>query len=84
MKTTAKQPLALRVLSASILALAAAGMISTANAEIATLHEFTDGSDDGGLPWGSLTPSGSTLYGMTLQSGSNNSGVIFRMNTAGT
>jgi len=83
MENTAKQLLAPRVLSASILILAAAGMISTANAQFATLHEFAGGYDDGRNPYGGLTPSGSTLYGMTPKGGSNDYGVIFKMNING-
>ena len=35
-------------------------------------------------PYGSLTLSGSTLYGMTAGGGSNNFGTAFQMNTNGT
>ncbi len=83
MKSPAKQLLATRVFSAFILILAATGMISTANAQFATLHEFAGGYDDGRNPYGGLTPSGSTLYGMTPIGGSNDYGVIFRINTNG-
>ena len=83
MKPPAKQPLAHCILSAALLIIAAAGMISTATAEIVSLRDFAGGYDDGSYPWGSLTPSGSTLYGMTRKGGSNNCGVIFKMDTAG-
>jgi uncharacterized repeat protein (TIGR03803 family) len=48
------------------------------------LHTFTGGASDGVLPFGSLTLSGSTLYGMTEGGGSGNGGALFRINTDGT
>ena len=48
------------------------------------LHNFTGYTDDGAQPWGSLTLSGSTLYGMTSEGGSHNKGVVFELNTDGT
>ncbi len=48
------------------------------------LHNFQSGPFEGGSPSGSLTLSGSTLYGMTSQGGIANAGTIFRMNTDGT
>jgi uncharacterized repeat protein (TIGR03803 family) len=63
--------------------LAAAGIISTANAQFATLHEFAGGNDDGRYPYGSLTLSGNTFYGMTSSGGSYNNGVVFRMDIDG-
>ncbi|MFC2149558.1 choice-of-anchor tandem repeat GloVer-containing protein [Candidatus Auribacterota bacterium] len=42
------------------------------------LHKFAGGADDGKNPYGSLTLSGSTLYGMTFFGG-NYAGTIFRM-----
>jgi uncharacterized repeat protein (TIGR03803 family) len=51
----------------------------------AVLHSFKDDGSDGKYPSGSLTLSGSTLYGMTWQGGGwNNGGTIFKMNTDGT
>ena len=47
------------------------------------LHSFTVSASDGRGPWGSLTLSGSTLYGMTVGGGSSGPGAIFRMNTDG-
>ncbi len=44
------------------------------------LHSFTGGSD-GGDPWGGITLSGSTLYGMT---NGNGNGTIFKIDTDGT
>lgn len=43
------------------------------------LHSFAGGTSDGSLPWGALTLSGSTLYGMTIQSERDNLGVIFAL-----
>jgi uncharacterized repeat protein (TIGR03803 family) len=49
------------------------------------LHEFAGGGSDGANPYyGSLTLSGSTLYGMTYAGGDKNSGTVFKMNTDGT
>ena len=48
------------------------------------LHHFAGGTDDGANSYGSLLLSGSTLYGMTYEGGTNNLGTIFRMNTDGT
>jgi len=48
------------------------------------LHEFGGGPNDGDSPWGSLTLSGSTLYGMTQDGGGDNIGVVFKVNTDGT
>jgi uncharacterized repeat protein (TIGR03803 family) len=48
------------------------------------LHAFNGGVSDGSSPYGSLTLSGSTLYGMTVQGGGNNFGTVFKMNTDGT
>ncbi|MFZ2644583.1 MAG: choice-of-anchor tandem repeat GloVer-containing protein [Verrucomicrobiia bacterium] len=47
------------------------------------LHSFAGGKGDGGSPYGSLTLSGSTLYGMTAFNGSGNQGVVFKINTDG-
>jgi len=47
------------------------------------LHSFT-GSSDGKNPHGSLTLSGSTLYGMTEASGSGGGGTVFKINNDGT
>ncbi len=41
------------------------------------LHEFTGGSDDGAVPYGSLTLSCTSLYGMTRYGGDLGCGVIF-------
>ena len=47
------------------------------------LHYFAGGSGDGAHPFGSLTLSGSTLYGMTENGGSSDKGVLFKINTDG-
>jgi uncharacterized repeat protein (TIGR03803 family) len=50
----------------------------------AVLHSFSD-DNNGKFPSGSLTLSGSTLYGMTWQGGGvGNGGTIFKMNINGT
>ena len=62
------------------------GLILTSNVMGATvlLHEFAGGADDGKWPSGSLTLSGSTLYGMTRDGGDSNGGVVFKIETDGT
>ncbi len=47
------------------------------------LHDFTGGVADGATPYGSLTVSGSSLYGMTRNGGSGDKGVVFKISTAG-
>jgi uncharacterized repeat protein (TIGR03803 family) len=58
--------------------------MNTDGTGFALLHSFTSSSSDGRMPYGSLTLSGSTLYGMTAQGGANGSGAAFKMNTDGT
>jgi uncharacterized repeat protein (TIGR03803 family) len=53
-------------------------------AQFTLLHEFAGGNTDGSSPYGSLTLSGSTLYGMTRFGGSGDAGTVFKMNTDGT
>jgi uncharacterized repeat protein (TIGR03803 family) len=63
------------------------GMIFSMNTDgtdFTLLHEFAGGNDDGSSPYGPLTLSGSTLYGMTGAGGDSNFGTIFSMNTDGT
>ena len=48
------------------------------------LHNFGFSENDGYSPYGSLTLSGSTLYGMTSGGGANYIGTIFQINTDGT
>jgi uncharacterized repeat protein (TIGR03803 family) len=48
------------------------------------LHTFAGRPTDGDNPHGSLTLSGSTLYGMTFQGGIHGYGTVFKMNTNGT
>ena len=47
------------------------------------LHTFTGGSADGFRPYGALVQSGSTLYGMTNQGGSADSGTVFKIGLDG-
>jgi uncharacterized repeat protein (TIGR03803 family) len=57
--------------------------INTDSSGFQVLHSFSGGSD-GADPHGSLTLSGSTLYGMTsAQGGAGGLGTIFKMNTDG-
>jgi uncharacterized repeat protein (TIGR03803 family) len=58
--------------------------ISTSGGGFTTLHNFT-GGNDGGNPYGGLLQSGNInfLYGTTTYGGSNYSGTVFEMTTAG-
>jgi len=58
--------------------------MNTDGTGFAVLHSFTGGGSDGLYPFGSLTLSGSTFYGMTSQGGGNDGGTAFQMNTNGT
>ncbi len=53
--------------------------INTNGTGYTILHNFTGGSGDGVLPYGSLTLSGSALYGMTSGGGSSGKGVVFKL-----
>ncbi|MDD5556523.1 MAG: hypothetical protein PHN82_04640 [bacterium] len=48
------------------------------------LHSFGGPPGDGEDPWGGLISDGSTLYGMTLFGGANDSGVVFSVAKNGT
>lgn len=48
------------------------------------MHTFTQGTNDGGNPYGGVVLAGSTLYGTVLFGGPSNSGCIFEINTNGT
>jgi uncharacterized repeat protein (TIGR03803 family) len=66
-------------------ALALGGWLAVAMpaaAQIVLLHEFAGGSTDGSSPYGSLTLSGSTLYGTTY-GGGRGLGTVFQINTDG-
>ena len=56
--------------------------INTDGTGFALLHTFVAATGDGWAPYGSLTLSGSTLYGMTRQGGGG-AGTIFQINTDG-
>ena len=57
--------------------------MKTDDNDYTNLHNFSNDSNNGENPHGSLTLSGSSLYGMTYSGGENNNGVIFKMNTDG-
>ena len=61
--------------------------INTDGSGFQVLHGFTGsqlfGSNDGAAPYGAVTISGSTIYGMTRFGGSGAKGTIFSLNTDG-
>jgi uncharacterized repeat protein (TIGR03803 family) len=68
---------------AAVLILSAMQIASAADYKI--IHNFAGGANDGSGPLlGTLIQSGSTLYGMTTGGGSNNNGVIFKIDAEGT
>jgi uncharacterized repeat protein (TIGR03803 family) len=48
------------------------------------IHAFMGGAADGSSPLGSPVLSGSTVYGMTMQGGTANLGVVYKANADGT
>jgi uncharacterized repeat protein (TIGR03803 family) len=58
--------------------------IGTDGSGFALLHSFAGGPGDGEIPYGSLTLSGSALYGTTAFGGAANKGTIFQIGTDGT
>ena len=57
--------------------------IGTNGTNFSLLHSFAGRANDGNRPYDSLTLSNSTLYGMTYYGGSNDLGVVFRINDDG-
>jgi len=57
--------------------------MATNGGSYTNLREFAGGAGDGQKPYGSLTLSGDTLYGMANVGGAANKGVIFSMGTGG-
>ncbi|MBM3888561.1 MAG: PEP-CTERM sorting domain-containing protein [Verrucomicrobia bacterium] len=57
--------------------------INTDGTGFSLLHTFAGGGSDGMYPWGGLTLSGSTLYGMTRLGGDSDLGTVFKVNTDG-
>ena len=57
--------------------------ISTNGSGYVILHSFTGVGGDGSEPYGSLTLSGTNLFGMTYSGGSNAAGTVFKINTDG-
>jgi uncharacterized repeat protein (TIGR03803 family) len=56
--------------------------VNTDGSDFELLHSFsTSSSNNGAYPYGNLTLSGSTLYGMTYAGGSSSKGTIFKINT---
>jgi uncharacterized repeat protein (TIGR03803 family) len=58
--------------------------INTDGTGFSLLREFAGGTTDGFYPYGALTLSGATLYGMTYLGGASSAGTLFQMNTDGT
>ena len=52
-------------------------------ASYTNLHSFAGAPKDGSSPYGSLTLANGKLYGLTMHGGSNDLGVLFRVNTDG-
>src|SRR5262245_22950527 len=60
-------------------------LATPAHAATTLLHSFFEGSNNGTVPLGGPTLSGSKLYGMTSGGGgASDAGVVFSMNTDGT
>ncbi|MCX6908603.1 MAG: hypothetical protein NTY01_11240 [Verrucomicrobia bacterium] len=57
--------------------------VNTDGSGFANLHSFISGSDDGMWPYGSLTLSGTSLFGVTRNGGSRDMGVAFKINSDG-
>ena len=57
--------------------------IGTDGSGYSLVHAFTNSTTDGSYPYGSLTLSGSTLFGMTSAGGLGNSGTVFKVNADG-
>ena len=57
--------------------------IGTDGSNFTLLHEFAGGDNDGAKPSGSFILSNTTLYGMALEGGDSNKGVIFSIGTDG-
>lgn len=57
--------------------------VGTDGSNFVLLHEFAAGVDDGESPYGRLSLSGSTLYGITRLGGDSNLGTVFSMGTDG-
>lgn len=56
----------------------------TSSGAVNNLHEFGGGAGDGSNPNSGLLLIGGKFYGTTVNGGTNNLGVIFRMDTSGT
>ena len=57
--------------------------VQDANASYQKLHQFSGVDWNGNLPEGSLINSGNIFYGMTFEGGTNDKGVIFKMDIDG-
>ncbi len=58
--------------------------LATTGSSYQVFHNFTGGSGNGSMPFGSPTVSGCTLYGMTSQGGTADEGVVFSLALTGT
>jgi uncharacterized repeat protein (TIGR03803 family) len=56
--------------------------METDGGDFSLLHSFSYAGTDGRLPYGSLTMSGSTLFGMTSAGGAHDAGTVFSMDSA--
>ena len=57
--------------------------INTDGSGYTNLHLFTGSISDGSNPYGSLTVSNDTLYGMSMYGGTSGNGALFQMNSDG-
>ena len=57
--------------------------VGTDGSNYTNLYSFAGGTNDGAFPAGKLTLNGSTLYGITINGGTNDEGTVFAIKTDG-
>jgi uncharacterized repeat protein (TIGR03803 family) len=58
--------------------------LNTDGTGFSVIHSFTEGANDGAVPYAGMTLVGSTLYGTTDSGGALANGTVFKINTDGT